>query len=63
MQFMTINQTSKVLGLPHTCIRALVKANKCPGFYAGTRFYVDVDMFREQLEGMSRQNSSISEKP
>lgn len=58
MQFLTINQTAKAVGLPHTCIRAMVKTNKCPGFYSGSRFYVDVDLFRAQLEETSRAHSS-----
>lgn len=59
MQFLTINQTAKAIGLPHTCIRAMVANNSAPGFYAGSRFYVDVDMLREQLEAECRANAGM----
>lgn len=54
MQFLTINQTAKVVGLPHTCLRTMLVKGDLPGFYSGTRFYVNLDMFREKLEAESR---------
>ena len=54
MQFLTINATAREIGLPHTCIRAMVKRGECPGFYSGNRFLVNVDQFREKLEQDSR---------
>ena len=54
MRFLTINQTAKEIGLPHTCLRAMQAQGKLPGFYAGSRWYVNVDMLREQLENDSR---------
>ena len=54
MQFLTINQTAKAVGLPHTCLRGMLATGNLPGFYSGTRFYVNVDMFRAKLEEDSR---------
>ncbi len=54
MQFMTINAAAREIGLPHTCLRAMQAQGKLPGFYAGTRYYVNLDMLREQLENDSR---------
>lgn len=54
MCFKTINQTAKAVGLPHTCLRSMLATGKLPGFYSGTRFYVNVDLFREMLEEDSR---------
>ena len=58
MRFMTINQTAQAVGLPHTCLRSMLATGNLPGFYAGTRFYVNVDQFREKLEQDSRSAMS-----
>lgn len=58
LQFMTINQTAKAVGLPHTCLRSMLATGNLPGFYSGTRFYVNVDLFREKLEQDSRSTMS-----
>ena len=62
MQFLTINQTAKAIGLPHTCLRAMQAQGKLPGFYAGSRWYVNVDMLREQLEKDSRPAAEKNEE-
>ena len=54
MQFLTINQTAKAIGLPHTCLRAMQAQGKLPGFACGNRWYVNLDRLREQLEKDSR---------
>ena len=60
-RFLTINQTAKAIGLPHTCLRAMQAQGKLPGFYSGTRFYVNVDMFRAKLEEESRASMCQTE--
>lgn len=50
MQFLTINQTAAEIGLPHSRLRAMLSAHSLPGFYAGNRYYVNVDLLREMLE-------------
>ena len=54
MQFLTINQAAKAVGLPHTVLRSMLTAHALPGFYAGTRYYVNVDLLRAKLEEDSR---------
>ena len=54
MQFLTINQAAKAIGLPHSRLRAMLAAHALPGFYAGTRYYVNLDLLREKLEEDSR---------
>lgn len=59
MHFLTINQTAPEVKLPPTCLRRMLAENRLPGFYAGTRYYVNVDMLREQLESECRTNASM----
>ena len=47
--YQTIRQTVRSEGIPETALRRMVKAGKIPGFYSGTRFYVNVAKLREQL--------------
>ena len=42
------------VGLPHTLLRKMLSEHRLPGFYAGTRYYVNIDLLREQLESASR---------
>ena len=57
MQFLSINSTAKELGLPPFLIRSMQKRGECPGFFSGSRFYVNVDLLREQLENASRETT------
>ena len=57
MLLLTINQTAKEKGLPHTYLRARLAQGRLPGFYSGSRFYVNVDMLCEQLEAECRVNA------
>lgn len=56
-EYKTIRQTARQTGLPEHHLRQLVKRGECPGFYAGTRFYVNIDALIEQLERVSRSNT------
>ena len=47
--YQTIRQTVQSEGIPETALRRLVKAGMIPGFYNGTRFYINVPALREQL--------------
>ena len=49
MKFLTINQTADFLNLPRFAVRKMAQKNLLPGFYSGTRFYVNVDMFVKKL--------------
>ena len=59
MRFLTINQTAREIGLPHTCLRSMLAGGQLPGFYAGTRYYVNVDVLREKLDTECRSNASM----
>ena len=56
MQFLTINSAAREIGLPHSRLRVMQSEGRLPGFYAGTRYYVNVDQLRAQLEEASRSS-------
>ena len=47
--YQTINQAADALGIPRHWLRRAQKLGRVPGFYAGTRFYVNVQMLQEKL--------------
>ena len=49
-QYATIRQAAQIVGVPHSRIREWLRAGNVPGFYSGSRFYVNVERFREKLE-------------
>lgn len=49
-RYLTIRQTARAVGIPEHRIRAWVKVKNVPGFYGGTRFYVDVQKFQQLLD-------------
>lgn len=49
-QFLTIRQAAKMVGLNHNRIRQWAKDGQVPGFYSGTRFYVNMPKFRKALD-------------
>ena len=51
---MTINQTAKAVGLPSSCLRKMLENNSLPGFYNGTRYYVNVEMLEDKLKNDCR---------
>ena len=52
-KFLTVRQTARELGIPETVIRRLLKAGNVPGFRTGNRDYINVERFRETLNGMT----------
>lgn len=62
MHFLTINQTPRDVKVSRYYLRTMQKQGKLPGFYAGSRFYVNVDMLREMLEDECRANAEKSEE-
>jgi hypothetical protein len=48
-QFQTIRQVAKLNIIPEYALRRLVKTNRVPGFFSGSRFYVNVPEFQNQL--------------
>lgn len=61
--YQTIRQAARGLGVPETYLRGLVKRRECPGFYAGTRFYINMDVLTEQLDRVSRSNTANAVLP
>lgn len=60
MRMYTIRQEARVSDLPEFFLRSLVKQGKCPGWYAGNRFYVNHDALIEKLEAESRSNGGMT---
>lgn len=57
--YMTINQTVSETGFSEGMLRAWLKRGKLPGFYAATRYYVNVPMLMQMLDDESRLNASL----
>lgn len=57
--YMTIRQTARGTGLPEGMLRARLKRNKLPGFYAESRYYINVPLLMEMLDAESRLNASL----
>lgn len=56
MEIVTINQAGKRGPLPSSRLRAMLREGRLPGFYSGTRYYVNYTMLMEQLDRESRRN-------
>ena len=63
MSFMTIGEYAKK-GAPVSAgtLRRMVKLKEIPGFYQGTRFYIDVDSFEKELKARSMQTITVGGK-
>ena len=59
MRFLTIRQTASTGLIAEHRLRVLVKEGKCPGYYAGTRFWVDVDGLADLLRRVSAQGGRL----
>lgn len=57
-RFLVAAHAATVTGLPEFRIRAWIREGKCPGFRAGSRFYIDVPALVEQLDAECRANGS-----
>ena len=56
-KMMTIRETAKTGILPETALRTLVKQNKIPGIYVGTRFLVNYSALCEWLNNQTAGTS------
>ena len=54
MQFLTIPQTGATYKIPVALLRTMQKQGRLPGFFSGSRFYVNIDLLMEQLDQESR---------
>jgi len=58
MRYQTIRSVARDPLFPNeTTLRAMVKSGTCPGYYQGTRFYVDTVLLREHLDRSTSGNS------
>lgn len=48
---------SKEKGFPLNRLRGMIKSGVVPGFYSGTRFYIDVERFQAKLEEAAETNA------
>ena len=56
-RYETIKKTSSIPGMPkENAIRRLVKQQRCPGWYSGSRFYVNVDALAVMLKQKSMES-------
>lgn len=55
--FKTIRETAKMGILNENALRKLCHEKKLPGLWIGTRFYINIEMLREQLN-----NAPITER-
>lgn len=57
-KFMTIRQAAKESDCPISegTLRAMVKRQEVPGFYAGSRFWIDFDALLKNLSERSLAN-------
>lgn len=51
--YLTIRETAKLGIVSEKMLRYMVKQRKCPGFYVGTRFLVNVKLLEKALDEMS----------
>ncbi len=58
MELLTINQAAKKIGLPHNALRIMLHEGRLPGFYVGTRYYVNYDLLVETIYETSRENAN-----
>lgn len=59
MIFLTIRQEAQQGIVPEHRLRQMLKQKALPGFYAGTRFYVNHEQFVAQLEAMSADQAKV----
>ena len=62
MELLTINQYAKKTGIPECAVRRLHRNGELPGFYSGTRFYINVEKANALFEE-KRSSPKIKEQP
>ena len=54
-EFKTVRKTSAMGFITESHLRRLIKMGECPGYYAGSRFMVNVGALLEQLDSAGRK--------
>ena len=57
----SIHATAKETGISESLIRQLVTQKKCPGFYAGRKFIVNVGMLIDMINSQSKPVNDVME--
>lgn len=60
MKFLTIKQEAELGIVPGFRLRQMLKQGRLPGYYAGSRYYVNHDMLVAQLEAECMRNAHSS---
>lgn len=53
-EYQTIRQAARATGIPEFLMRTWLKQKKLPGFYAESRYYINVPLLMEMLDAESR---------
>ena len=60
-RYQTINQTAKNHELNPWMLRTMQKRGELPGFFSGSRYYVDTVLLMEKLENASKASMTRPE--
>ena len=63
MLFLTVSQTAKSEHITAYKLRSMIHRGECPGFYSGSRFYVNVDRLRAILDGSTSRADRLESRP
>lgn len=63
MNLKTFRQAAAMGILPEFRLRQMQKEGRCPGVFAGSRFYVDVDRLLAQLDAECAANAANAQQP
>lgn len=58
-RFVTISQAAEETGINEWRLRKMKAEGRLPGFYAASRFYVNLDMFREMILRECAKNAGL----
>ena len=50
VKLMTVRSVAKEFGLSENMLRTWIKKGECPGFYAGNRFMINVDLLEDKMQ-------------
>lgn len=61
-KYQTIRQAARATGIPEFLMRTRLKQKKLPGFYVGSRYYINVPLLMEMLDAESRASVATDGK-
>ena len=62
MRFDVAAKVAPESGIPEYRIRQMIKEGIVPGFYAGRKYFINVDAFLEMLQQMGTANVAANNK-